>query len=192
MSPDTPRRPLRLAPPPEGACSFEPGAGVLHGRGVTSVVLGLLLVLALALVIIAAVALPHLREGRPVLTDRGEELTRRVARGAEAVGRAAAEVVPAVVRPSSGAAAPSAPPPPTPAPPATRPSTQPPAAAAVPAVRPTGKGTATGKGTGPGKGTARPAGAPAKGTASAARKGGKGSGAKGRPAKGGAPGAVRR
>jgi hypothetical protein len=40
----------------------------------------LLLICAVALSVVAAFALPHLRAGSPLLTDRGERLARRVAR----------------------------------------------------------------------------------------------------------------
>jgi hypothetical protein len=42
--------------------------------------LALLLISALAFSVVAAFALPHLRAGSPVLTDRGERLTRPLAR----------------------------------------------------------------------------------------------------------------
>jgi hypothetical protein len=92
---------------------------------VTSLLLGLLLVVGVAVAVIVMVALPHLREGSPVLAPEGERLAeearRRVERAAEAatssaaalkgrvVGGADAEGGPATAT-SAGTATPAGPP----------------------------------------------------------------------------------
>jgi predicted outer membrane lipoprotein len=58
-----------------------------HRRTVTSIVVGFILLLSLAFAVIVAVALPHVREGAPMLTDRGERVTGRVSRQAGRWGR---------------------------------------------------------------------------------------------------------
>ncbi len=63
----------------------------------TALVVGFLLVLIIAMAIILAVALPHVREGAPVLTDRGERLTRQARSKAAAIAHGAADAMTDVV-----------------------------------------------------------------------------------------------
>jgi hypothetical protein len=55
-----------------------------------SVVLGMLVCVALALVVVALVAVPARREGRDLLTERGEDLVGSLREGPLSLGRAGA------------------------------------------------------------------------------------------------------
>lgn len=57
-------------------------AGVGHGRGVTALVVWMLVVVAAAVGVLVAVALPKLREGRPLLTQDGRARVERARRAA--------------------------------------------------------------------------------------------------------------
>jgi hypothetical protein len=47
--------------------------------------------------VIVSIALPHLREGNPVLTDRGDRLSRRVSRRVDAVARVVGDTLTGLV-----------------------------------------------------------------------------------------------
>jgi hypothetical protein len=64
---------------------------------VTSIVVGFIVVLSIAFAVIVSIALPHLREGNPVLTDRGDRLTRRVSRRAGVVARVVGDTLTGLV-----------------------------------------------------------------------------------------------
>ena len=61
-----------------------------QARGVTALLVGLLVCVGVAVAVIVVVALPHLREGAPLLTPEGERLADEARRKAARAAGAAA------------------------------------------------------------------------------------------------------